>query len=126
MKEFFNSEQFLLIFIGVASIAYACSWIYKILKSPKPYHIWQYIYISLALVAIVCGISTFFTKCTLNCLCGFYAGVSELINLHHDYLEDKKRGARIVYRTIYYANGLGLGLSFIIPSLFFILNLYLD
>ena len=126
MKEFFNSEQFLLIFIGVASIAYACSWIYKILKSPKPYQKRQYIYIALALVAIVCGISTFFTKCTLNCLCGFYAGVSELINLHHDYLEDKKRGARIVYRTIYYANGLGLGLSFIIPSLFFILNLYLD
>ena len=126
MKEFFNSEQFLLIFIGVASIAYACSWIYKILKSPKPYQKRQYIYIALALVAIVCGISTFFTKCTLNCLCGLYAGVSELINLHHDYLEDKKRGTRIVYRTIYYTNGLGLGLSFIIPSLFFILNLYLD
>ena len=126
MKEFFNSEQFLLIFIGVASIAYACSWIYKILKSPKPYKKRQYIYIALALVAIVCGISTFFTKCTLNCLCGVYAGVSELINLHHDYLEDKKRGTRIVYRTIYYTNGLGLGLLFIIPSLFFILNLYLD
>ena len=126
MKEFFNSEQFLLIFIGVASIAYACSWIYKILKSPKPYQKRQYIYIALALVAIVCGISTFFTKCTLNCLCGVYAGVSELINLHHDYLEDKKRGTRILYRTIYYTNGLGLGLSFIIPSLFFILNLYLD
>lgn len=126
MKEFFNSEQFLLIFIGVASIAYACSWIYKILKSPKPYQKRQYIYIALALVAIVCGISTFFTKCTLNCLCGVYAGVSELINLHHDYLEDKKRGTRIVNRTIYYTNGLGLGLSFIIPSLFFILNLYLD
>ena len=126
MKEFFNSEQFLLIFIGVASIAYACSWIYKILKSPKPYQKRQYIYIALALVAIVCGISTFFTKCTLNCLCGVYAGVSELINLHHDYLEDKKRGTRILYRTIYYTNGLGLGLLFIIPSLFFILNLYLD
>lgn len=126
MKEFFNSEQFLLIFIGVASIAYACSWIYKILKSPKPYQKRQYIYIALALVAIVCGISTFFTKCTLNCLCGVYAGVSELINLHHDYLEDKKGGTRIVYRTIYHTNGLGLGLSFIIPSLFFILNLYLD
>ena len=125
MNDIF-SERFVFISLGVVSIAYACSWIYKILKRPKPYHIWQYIYISLALVAIVCGISTFLTKCTLNCLCGFYAGVSELINLHHDYLEDKKRGTRIVYRTIYYTNGLGLGLSFIIPSLFFILNLYLD
>lgn len=125
MNDIF-SERFVFILLGVVSIAYACSRIHKILKSPKPYHIWQFIYIALALVAIACGISTFFTKFTLNCLCGVYAGVSELINLHHDYLEDKKRGTRILYRTIYYTNGLGLGLSLIMLGLNFTLELYLD
>ena len=126
MKEFFNSEQFLLIFIGVASIAYACSWIYKILKSPKPYQKRQYIYIALALVAIVCGISTFFTKCTLNCLCGLYAGVSEFIILYNKYLEDRKKDIPWHDGVIYYINGIGIGLTFILFSLHSILKMYLD
>ena len=126
MKEFFNSEQFLLIFIGVASIAYACSWIYKILKSPKPYQKRQYFYIVLALVAIVCGISTFFTKCTLNCLCGLYAGVSEFIILYNKYLEDRKKDIPWHDGVIYYINGIGIGLTFILFSLHSILKMYLD
>lgn len=125
MKEFFNSEQFLLIFIGVASIAYACSWIYKILKSPKPYQKRQYIYIALALVAIVCGISTFFTKCTLNCLCGLYAGVSVFTKLNQEYNEykAKSRIGDAFYILLY---GFSWGLSFIMVSVFLLLNLYLD
>lgn len=122
MKEFFNSEQFLLIFIGVASIAYACSWIYKILKSPKPYQKRQYIYIALALVAIVCGISTFFTKCTLNCLCGVYVGVSAFIKLYHEYRATPQK------RDIFYIvlDGGAWGLSFIMFSMYLLLTLYLD
>jgi len=126
MKDFLYSEHFVFVFAGVVSIWYACSWIRKILKSPKPYHKQQYVYIVLALIMVFCGISTFFAMNIFNCLCGVYAGVSELINLHHDYLEDKKRGTRILYRTIYYSNGLGLGLSFIIIGLHFTLKLYLD
>jgi len=124
MKEFFNSEQFLLIFTGVASIEYACSWIYRILKSPKPYQKQQYIYIALALLVIFLGISTLFTKCTLNCLCGIYAGVSELINLHHDIVikKNKKIWNMITDRP----TGFFLGLTYIMFSMYFLLTLYLD
>ena len=124
MKEFFNSEQFLLIFIGVASIAYACSWIYKILKSPKPYQKRQYIYIALALVAIVCGISTFFTKFILNCLCGIYAGVSEFINLYQEIVIKKDKNIWNIITDS--PNGWAWGLSLITFSIFFTLTLYLD
>ena len=125
MNDIF-SERFVFISLGVVSIAYACSWIYKILKSPKPYQKRQYIYIALALVAIVCGISTFFTKCTLNCLCGVYAGVSELIILYNKYLEDKKKNISWHDGVIYYTNGIGIGLTFILFSLHSILKMYLD
>ena len=85
MKNLFNSEQFLLAFTGIVSVWYACSWIIRILKSPKPYQRRQYLYIALALIVIILGISTFFTKFTLNCLCGAYVGVSAFIKLYREY-----------------------------------------
>ena len=123
MNDIF-SEHFAFIFLGVVSIAYACSWIYKILKKPKPYHIWQYIYIILAFLVILLGISTFFTKFVLNCLCGLYAGVSKIIILHDEivFKKDKYIWNIITDRP----NGCALGLTYIIISLFFLLNLYLD
>ena len=122
MKEFFNSEQFLLIFTGVASIAYACSWIYRILKSPKSYQKQQYIYIALALLVIFLGISTLFTKFTLNCLCGVYVGVSEFIKLYHEYRATPQK------RDMFYIvlDGGAWGLSFIMFSMYLLLTLYLD
>lgn len=117
-------ERCLLVFVGISSVEYACSWIYKILNSPQPYHKRQYFYIALALLVIFLGISTFFTKCTLNCLCGIYAGVSELINLHHDIVikKNKKIWNMITDRP----NGFFLGLTYIMVSLFFTLYLYVD
>ena len=87
-------KRFFLVFLGISSVEHACFWIYKILNSPKPYHKRQYFYIALALLVIFSGISTFFTKCTLNCLCGIYAGVSELINLHHEIVIKKNKRIR--------------------------------
>ncbi|MBR4926505.1 MAG: hypothetical protein IKZ61_12285 [Prevotella sp.] len=126
MKEFLNSEHFFLIITGIASIAYACSWIRKILKSPKPYQRRQYLYIALALLMIILGISTFFTKFTLNYLCGVYAGVSEFIILHYKYLEDRKKNIPWHDGIIYYTSGIGIGLTFILFSLHSILKMNLD
>lgn len=123
MNDFFN-ERFLFVSVGIVSAAYACSWIYRILNSPKPCHKRQYFYIALALLVIFSGISTFFTKCTLNCLCGIYAGVSKIINLYQEvvFKKDKNIWNIITDRP----NGCALGLVFIILSLLFLLNLYLD
>ena len=117
-------ERCLLVFVGISSVEHACSWIYKILNSPKPYHKRQYFNIALALLVILLGISTFFTKCTLNCLCGIYAGVSELINLHHDIVikKNKKIWNMITDRP----NGFFLGLTYIMLSLFLTFYLYVD
>lgn len=116
----FIDEHFAFVTMGLVSIAYACSWIYKFWKKKETLSKWQYAYIVLAIIMIILGISTFFTKFALNCLCGTYAGVSELINLRHEYIEKK------VENTLYYTKGTGLGVSFIIFSLNFILCYYLD
>ena len=126
MKELLNSEHFFLIFTGLVSIAYAWSWIRKILIHPKPYHKRQYFYIALAFFVIILGLSTFFTKFTLNCLCGLYAGVSEFIILYNKYLEDRKKDIPWHDGVIYYINGIGIGLTFILFSLHSILKMYLD
>jgi hypothetical protein len=123
MNDIF-SEHFAFIFAGIVSVWYAYSWIRKILKSPKPYYIQQYIYIAFALIMIFCGISTFFFMCTLNCLCGVYAGLLEINNLYHEYTESKNNKDDI--NIYYYLNGLGLGLSLVIIGLYFTLKLYLD
>ena len=121
MNEIF-SEQFGLVLAGIVSAAYAWSWIRKILKSPKPYHKRQYFYITLAVLVIILGISTFFTKFTLNCLCGLYAGVSEFIKLYHEYKVPHKKGD--MFFTLIY--GIGLGCSLIMISAYFIVQLYFD
>ncbi len=126
MKEFLNSEHFFLIFTGLVSIAYAWFWIRRIHINLKPYHKRQYFYIVLAFLVIILGLSTFFTKFTLNCLCGVYAGVSEFIILYNKYLEDKKKNIPWHDGIIYYTNGIGIGLTFILFSLHSILKIYLD
>ena len=126
MKDFLNSEHFFLIFAGLVSIAYALFWIRKIRINLKPYHKRQYFYIALAFLVIILGLSTFFTKFTLNCFCGVYVGVSELIILYNKYLEDKKKNISWHDGVIYYTNGIGIGLTFILFSLHSILKMYLD
>ena len=121
MNEIF-SEQFGLIFAGVVSVWYAWSWIRKILKIPKPYHKRQYFYIALALLVIFSGISTFFTKCTLNCLCGLYAGVSAFITVYRENKVPHKKGD--MFFTLIY--GIGFGYSLIMISVYFIVQLYFD
>lgn len=125
ISDFFHSEHSILVFSGIVSAWYAFSWIYKILKSPKPYQKKQYFYIALALLVIILGISTFFSKFTLNCLCGVYVGVSVFIKLYHEYHEYKaeSRLGDAFYILLY---GLLWGLSFIMVSMFLLLNLYLD
>ena len=122
MKNLFNSEQFLLAFTGIVSVWYACSWIIRILKSPKPYQRRQYLYIALALIVIILGISTFFTKFTLNCLCGAYVGVSAFIKLYREYRATPQK------RDMFYIvlDGGAWGLSFFMFSLYLLLTLYLD
>ncbi len=122
MKNLLNSEQFLLAFAGIVSVWCACSWIYRILKSPKPYQKRQYIYIALALLVILLGISTLFAKFTLNCLCGVYVGVSAFIKLYHEYRATPQK------RDIFYIvlDGGAWGLSFIMFSMYLLLTLYLD
>ena len=124
MKDFFNSEHFLLIFTGLVSIAYAWSWIRKILKGPKPYHKRQYFYIALAFLVIILGLSTFFTKFILNCLCGIYAGVSEFINLYQEIVIKKDKNIWNIITDS--PNGWAWGLSLITFSIFFTLTLYLE
>lgn len=119
MNDIF-SEQFAFIFAGVVSIWYACSWIRKILKSPKPYHKQQYVYIILALIMVFCGISTFFAMNIFNRLCGVYAGLFEIRNLYHEYTESKNKNDDI--NIYYYLDGLGLGGSLIIIGLYFTLK----
>ena len=116
----FIDEHFCFVTMGLVSIAYACSWIYKFWKRKETLSKWQYAYIALAIIVIILGISTFFTKFALNCLCGTYAGVSVLINLRHEYIEKK------VENIYYYLNGVGLGVIFLMLSLNFILCFYLD
>lgn len=116
----FIDEHFAFVTMGLVSIAYACSWIYKFWKKKETLSKWQYAYIVLAIIMIILGISTFFIKISLNCLCGVYAGVSELINLRHEYIEEK------VENRYYYLNGLALGLLFLLGGLNFILCYYLD
>lgn len=116
----FIYEHFAFVTMGLVSIAYACSWIYKFWKKKETLSKWQYAYIVLAIIMIILGISTFFTKFTLNCLCGTYAGVSELINLRHEYIEEK------VENIYYYLNRIFLGMLFLLLSLNFILCYYLD
>ena len=116
----FIDEHFAFVTMGLVSIAYACSWIYKFWKKKETLSKWQYAYIVLAIIMIILGISTFFTKFTLNCLCGTYAGVSELINLRHEYIEEK------VENIYYYLNRIFLGMLFLLLSLNFILCYYLD
>lgn len=125
LYDFFHSEQSILIFAGIVSIWYACSWIRKILKSPKPYHKRQFFYIALALIVIILGISTLFEKFALNCLCGLYAGVSVFTKLNQEYNEykAKSRIGDAFYILLY---GFSWGLSFIMVSVFLLLNLYLD
>ena len=117
----FIDEHFAFVTMGLVSIAYACSWIYKFWKRKETIGKWQYAYIALAVIVIFLGISTFFTKFALNCLCGTYAGASELINLRHEYTKEE-RNANICY----YLNRIGLGMIFLILSLNFILCYYLD
>ena len=119
MNDIIN-EHFAFVTLGLVSIAYACSWIYKFRKRKESLNRWQYAYIILAFIVIILGISTFFTKFALNCLCGTYAGASVLINLRHEYIEKK------VGNIYYYLNGLALGLLFLLGSLNFILCFYLD
>lgn len=126
MNEFFYNEQFPLAFTGISSIVYACYWIRKILKSPKPYHKQQVFFVVLALLAIILGISTAFTKFTLNCLCGVYGGASEFIILYKKYLEDMRTNTPWHDGIIYYANGIGIGLTLILLSLNFIMNLFFE
>ena len=123
MNDFFN-ERFLFVSVGIVLAAYACSWIYRILNSPKPYHKQQYVYIILALIMVFCGISTFFAMNIFNCLCGVYAGLFEIRNLYHEYTESKNKNDDI--NIYYYLDGLGLGGSLIIIGLYFTLKLYLD
>ena len=125
MKEVFT-DYFVFVSIGTASAWYACSRIYKILKSPRPYHIMQYFQLCFALFMILLGISTFFTMDVLNCLCGFYAGLSEFIGLYHSYLEDRKKNIAWHNNMIYYTKSFGFGLSFILFSLHFTLKMFLD
>ena len=121
MKEVFT-DYFVFVSIGTASAWYACSRIYKILKSPRPYHIMQYFQLCLALVVIILGISTFFTKFTLNCLCGAYVGVSAFITLYREYRATPQK------RDMFYIvlDGGAWGLSFFMFSLYLLLTLYLD
>ena len=119
MNDIIN-EHFAFVTIGLVSIAYACSWIYKFRKRKETLNRWHYAYITLAFIVIILGLSTFFTKFALNYLCGTYAGVSELINLRHEYIEKK------VENIYYYLNGVGLGVIFLMISLNFILCFYLD
>ena len=114
-------EHFVFVAMGLVSIAYACSWIYKFRKRKETLNRWHYAYITLAFIVIILGLSTFFTKFSLNCLCGTYAGVSELINLRHEYIEEKED-----INICYYCNGVGLGIIFLMLSLNFILCFYLD
>ena len=123
MNDFF-SEHFIFIIVGVVSALYGCSWIYRILNKTKPFHKRQYVYIALALFMILCGVSTFFTKCILNCLCGTYAGFLEITNLYHEYTESKKNKNDI--NIYYYLDGLCLGLTFILFSLNFIMNIFFE
>ncbi len=103
----FIDEHFAFVTMGLVSIAYACSWIYKFWKKKETLSKWQYAYIVLAIIMIILGISTFFTKFALNCLCGTYAGVSELINLRHEYIEEK------VENIYYYLNRIFFGMLFL-------------
>ena len=116
----FIDEHFCFVTMGLVSRAYACSWIYKVWKRKETLSKWQYAYIALAIIVIILGISTFFTKFALNCLCGTYAGVAVLINLRHEYIEKK------VENIIYYLDGITVGWLFLILSLNFILCYYLD
>ena len=120
MNDIIN-EHFVFVAMGLVSIAYACSWIYKFRKRKETLNRWHYAYITLAFIVIILGLSTFFTKFSLNCLCGTYAGVSELINLRHEYIEEKED-----INIYYYLKGVGLGLTLIMISLNFILCFYLD
>ena len=62
-------EHFVFVAMGLVSIAYACSWIYKFRKRKETLNRWHYAYITLAFIVIILGLSTFFTKFSLNCLC---------------------------------------------------------
>ena len=113
-------ERLIFIFVGIISVIYACSWIYKIRKKPKPYSKYQYFYMALALVFIFLGISTFFTKCILNCLCGAYAGASQIISTYRGYLEDPEKGS--LYSIIRYCvYDCSTGLILIFASFMFLL-----
>ncbi len=94
----------------------------RILKSPKPYQKQQYIYIALALLVTFLGISTLFTKFTLNCLCGVYVGVSAFIKLYREYRATPQK------RDMFFIvlDGGAWGLSFIMFSMYLLLTLYLD
>jgi hypothetical protein len=115
------NDYFVFVAMGIVSIAYACSWIYKFQKRKNAFNKFQYVYIALAFIVIILGLSTFFTKFSLNCLCGIYAGVSELLNLRQEYI-DRKENINIYH----YLKGFGLGMTLIMIGLNFILCFYLD